>query len=133
MSLSAWPMTSFAELANKWLVVSSTKEVTVWRRDEMVTTVRKRATGFGFEAGPLTLSYRYAVSLNHIVPDEADDRPHACRSLIFDTGSYRMYRVVRVGSFYEITFGKPGDPTPTVELTDIECPNPQSFIDQLMN
>ena len=89
----------------------------------MTPTVRRRADGHGFEAGPDALSYSYAVSLNRIIPDEADDRPHACRSFIFDAGIYRMYKVGRVGNFYEIAFGKPGDPIPTVELTDVECPD----------
>jgi hypothetical protein len=75
--------------------------------------------GFGFEAGPKTLSYNYAVSLNQMFVDE---QPYGCREFIFNNGEFRSYRVGKAGNFYEIAFGKPGDPIPTVEVTDIECP-----------
>ncbi len=92
----------------------------MWRKAEMTTTIRKRQDDVGFEAGPNSLSYRYGVSLRSM--DSDDDQSHICREFIFDDGKFRIYRIGRAGKFYEIAFGKPGDPIPTVEVADIECP-----------
>jgi hypothetical protein len=94
----------------------------------MTPSVRKRTDGFGFEAGPDTLSYRYGVSLpnrydvsfDHII--SGDEQAYGCLEFTFDDGTFRSYRIGRAGKFYEMAFGKPGDPIPTVEAADIECP-----------
>ena len=86
----------------------------------MTPTVRKRTDGLGFEAGPDSLSYRYGVSFPAM--DSDDEQSYICREFIFDDGKFRIYRIGRAGKFYEMAFGKPGDPIPTVEVTDIECP-----------
>ena len=87
----------------------------------MTPTVRKRTNGTGFEVGPETLSYHYGVSFTSMASD--DEHSYICREFILDTGDFRSYRIGRVGNFYNVTFGKPGDPIPTVEVTDIECPD----------
>lgn len=89
----------------------------------MVPSVRRRTDGPGFEVGPHMVSYRYGVSINPI--NSADEQPYGCRAFILDDGKFRSYRVGRAGNFYEMAFGKPGDPIPTVEITDIECPDAQ--------
>ena len=98
----------------------------------MTSTVRKRADGKGFEAGPLALSYRYGVSIDR-VKVTYPERPYVCRAIIFDDGTRRIHRLIRVGNFYEIASGKPGDPIPTVTFTDIECPGANSAIKQLLD
>jgi hypothetical protein len=87
----------------------------------MTPTVRRRTDGTGFEAGPEALSYRYGVSFASM--DSDDEQSYICREFILDTGKFRSYRIGRVGNFYNVSFGKPGDPIPTVEVTDIECPD----------
>ena len=87
----------------------------------MTPSIQTRTDGTGFEAGPDRVSYRYGVSIDPIL--SADEQPYGCREFIFVNGKFRSYRIGRPGSFYEIAFGTPGDPIPTVEITDIECPN----------
>jgi hypothetical protein len=53
---------------------------------------------------------------------DVDEQPYGCREFIFNNGEFHSYRIGRAGNFYEIASGKPGDPIPTVEVTDIECP-----------
>lgn len=93
----------------------------MWKKVEMTATVRKRMDGIGFEAGPNGVIHRYGVSFSSMNSD--DEQSHICREFILDTGTFRVYRIGRAGNFYEIAFGKPGDPIPIVEVTDIECPD----------
>jgi hypothetical protein len=87
----------------------------------MIPSIRRRTDASGFEAGPNIVSYRYGVSIDPML--SSDEQPYGCREFTFINGGFRSYRIGRAGAFYEIAFGKPGDPIPTVEVTDIECPN----------
>ena len=107
-------------------MISSTKEVKIWQMNVMSPSVQKRTNGAGFEAGPDMLTYHYGISLTRIM--STDERPYVCRNVIFDDGKFRSFMLARVGNFYEIGFGKPGDPIPIVTISDVECPSPPASI-----